>query len=49
MFESLHGQERSLQLSGMDARVTQHEIDHLNGIMILDYGEGFTDDRTPEE
>lgn len=28
-------QERALQ--GMDARVVQHEIDHLNGVLIVDY------------
>ncbi len=30
------GKEVSLELSGMMARVLQHEIDHLNGILFVD-------------
>jgi peptide deformylase len=30
------GQTRELEASGFSARVLQHEIDHLNGILILD-------------
>lgn len=30
------GKEVSLELGGMLARVTQHEIDHLNGILFVD-------------
>jgi peptide deformylase len=29
--------EVELSLSGLMARVLQHEIDHLNGILISDY------------
>jgi peptide deformylase len=30
------GSERLVEASGLEARVIQHEIDHLNGILILD-------------
>ena len=32
----LDGKETILDLNGLDARVAQHEIDHLNGILITD-------------
>ena len=31
-----HGDERMVEASGLEARVIQHEIDHLDGILILD-------------
>jgi peptide deformylase len=31
------GKECELELTGLMARVVQHEIDHLNGILIIDY------------
>lgn len=31
------GKEFEKKLSGFDARVVQHEVDHLNGILIVDY------------
>lgn len=31
------GKEQQLELSGLMARVVQHEIDHLNGKLIIDY------------
>ncbi len=31
------GQEQERKLKGWDARVVQHEIDHLDGILIVDY------------
>jgi peptide deformylase len=31
-----HGGERVVEASGLEARVIQHEIDHLNGVLILD-------------
>jgi len=31
------GNEQERKLANMDARATQHEIDHLNGVMIVDY------------
>ena len=31
------GQEREQKLEDMDARVVQHEVDHLNGVLIVDY------------
>ncbi len=36
-FLSVTGKERELKLSGFDARVVQHEVDHLEGILIVDY------------
>ena len=30
------GEERLVEASGLEARVIQHEIDHLNGVLILD-------------
>jgi peptide deformylase len=33
----LHGQRRSFGAAGLWARVIQHELDHLNGMLICDY------------
>jgi peptide deformylase len=30
------GEERLVEASGLEARVIQHEMDHLDGILILD-------------
>ena len=30
------GDERTVEASGLEARVIQHEIDHLDGVLILD-------------
>ena len=35
-YEDAHGVRRSVWLKGFEARVAQHEIDHLNGITIAD-------------
>jgi peptide deformylase len=32
----VHGDELLLEASGLEARVLQHEIDHLDGVLILD-------------
>src|SRR3954471_10442734 len=32
-----HGDSRLIEASGLEARVLQHEIDHLNGVLILDH------------
>jgi peptide deformylase len=32
-----HGAERLIEASGLEARVLQHEIDHLNGVLILEH------------
>lgn len=34
---SQEGKEITYELTGLTARVIQHEIDHLNGILIIDY------------
>lgn len=31
------GEEQERRLNGWNARVVQHEVDHLNGILIVDY------------
>jgi peptide deformylase len=31
-----HGEDRVVEASGLEARVIQHELDHLNGVLILD-------------
>ncbi len=31
-----HGQESLIEAAGLEARVIQHEIDHLDGVLILD-------------
>lgn len=36
-FETDGGKKRELKLSGFDARVVQHEVDHLEGILITDH------------
>ncbi len=36
-FLSETGKEHELKLSGFDARVVQHEVDHLEGVLIVDY------------
>ncbi|MBN1467057.1 peptide deformylase [candidate division KSB1 bacterium] len=36
---NIEGEEIKLDLNGLVARVVQHEIDHLDGILIIDYEE----------
>lgn len=36
-FLSVDGKPRELKLSAFDARVVQHEVDHLEGVLIVDY------------
>ena len=31
-----HGERALVEASGLEARVIQHEIDHLDGVLILD-------------
>jgi peptide deformylase len=31
-----HGEEILIDASGLEARVIQHEVDHLDGVLILD-------------
>ena len=33
----LHGKSRELEAEGLLARVLQHEIDHTNGVLFIDY------------
>jgi peptide deformylase len=33
-----NGRETELEVHGLLARVVQHEIDHLNGVLIIDHG-----------
>ncbi len=34
--QDLDGEPLRLELAGLDARVAQHELDHLDGVLILD-------------
>lgn len=36
-FMTLDGKKREMRLQGWDARVVQHEVDHLEGRLIVDY------------
>lgn len=35
-FQDIKGKEMTLELSGMEARIVQHENDHLNGVLFID-------------
>lgn len=39
-FQDLKGQSVTMKFRGFEARETQHELDHLNGILFTDYLEG---------
>lgn len=41
----LRGQRRSYGATGLWARVVQHELDHLNGVLICDYNDPITAQR----
>ena len=43
--KSLKGKRVVYEVEGLLARVLQHEVDHLNGILICDYGESMPDSR----
>lgn len=36
-FQDLEGRTLQTRYSGIEARIIQHEIDHLNGILFIDY------------
>jgi len=36
-FQDIHGNEHILDLSDLNARILQHETDHLDGILFTDY------------
>ena len=36
-FQTVEGEHRELRLSGLAARCAQHETDHLNGVLFVDY------------
>ena len=36
-FSDEKGEEHERKLEGFDARVVQHEVDHLDGVLIVDY------------
>jgi peptide deformylase len=35
----VHGEPLSIEASGLEARVIQHEVDHLDGVLMLDRAE----------
>lgn len=36
-FQSLKSRKQTLRLENLNARIVQHEIDHINGILIVDH------------
>ena len=36
-FMDIHGKYRRWKLKGLESRVVQHEIDHLDGVLMTDY------------
>ncbi len=38
-FLNAKGQEQERKLTNLEARIVQHEVDHLNGLLIVDYKE----------
>ncbi len=36
-YMDMKGNEQERMLQGLEARIVQHEIDHLNGVLIIDY------------
>jgi len=36
-FKDENGKKQERKLTGWDARVVQHEVDHLDGVLIVDY------------
>ena len=36
-FQTLSGKYKKWYLKGLEARIVQHEVDHLNGILMSDY------------
>lgn len=38
-FQNVDGVEETLRFSGISAWVAQHELDHLNGILVSDHGD----------
>lgn len=47
-----HGKKQTIRLKGWDARIFQHEIDHLNGVLYIDKltaPENFWDEEAYEE
>ncbi|KKP37808.1 MAG: peptide deformylase, peptide deformylase [Candidatus Peregrinibacteria bacterium GW2011_GWF2_33_10] len=39
-YQDLNLHEHVLQLSGFNARIVQHEVDHIDGILFIDRAEG---------
>jgi len=35
-YDDIHGRQQQLQCKGFEARVIQHELDHLDGILFID-------------
>jgi len=34
--QDIHGKSLEFEMKGFEARIAQHELDHLNGILFLD-------------
>lgn len=48
-FTNLKGHEQTLELSDFNARIVQHEIDHLDGILFVDKAKGVKEDEHAQE
>ncbi|MBI5414485.1 peptide deformylase [Candidatus Peregrinibacteria bacterium] len=45
-FLDLKGRQRILNLKGFNARVVQHEVDHINGVLFIDRAQNTSENRT---
>lgn len=45
IFYNLEGKEQTAEASGLLARVIQHEIDHLNGILFIDKAKNIREEK----
>ena len=36
-YQTVQGEAKTLELTGLAARCAQHELDHLNGVLFIDY------------
>ncbi len=36
-FQDEKGNQQTLKYQGFDARIVQHEVDHINGVLFIDY------------
>lgn len=44
-YTDVKGKQQERKLKGYDARVVQHEVDHLDGILIVDYADASSSEK----